>query len=88
MDTAGIFRAFVKDYSKLALFLTRLTKDIIKFEWGEEEQASMDAFKKAIRNCPMLKPFRYDWETPITLSVDTSYQAVGFYLSQLDPQKC
>lgn len=86
LGTAGIFRAFVKDYSKLALPLTRLTKDITNFEWGEEEQASMDALKEAIRNCPMLKPLRYDWETPITLSVDTSYQAVGFYLSQLDPE--
>lgn len=86
LGTAGIFRAFVKDYSKKALPLTRLTKDLTKFEWGEAEQESMDILKEAIRTCPMLKPLDYKWSTPITLSVDTSYQAVGFYLSQVDPK--
>lgn len=86
LGTAGIFRAFVKDYSKKALPLTRLTKDITKFRWTDEEQESMDILKEAIRTCPMLKPLNYEWPTPITLSVDTSYQAVGFYLSQVDPK--
>lgn len=86
LGTAGVFRAFVKDYSKKAVALTRLTKGLVKFKWEEEEQASMDTLKEAIRTCPMLKPLRYDWDTPIILSVDTSYQAVGFYLSQFDPE--
>ena len=86
LGTAGVFRTFVKDYSKKALAMTRLTRDGVPFVWGEEEQASMDALKRALETSPMLKPLNYDWPTPVILSVDTSYMAVGFYLSQEDPE--
>ena len=86
LGTAGVFRTFVKDYSKKALAMTRLTRDGVLFHWGEEEQASMDSLKRALETSPMLKPLNYDWDTPIILSVDTSYMAVGFYLSQEDPE--
>src|SRR6187551_878688 len=38
-----------------------------------------------IKNAPALRPIDYENPTGITLAVDTSWHAVGYYLYQVDP---
>src|SRR5271155_2576762 len=45
----------------------------------------MDDLKKALLTSPSLRPIDYESNSPVILSVDTSQIAVGYILSQCDP---
>jgi len=45
----------------------------------------MDDLKKALLTSPSLQPIDYESNSPVILSVDTSQIAVGYILSQCDP---
>jgi hypothetical protein len=45
----------------------------------------MADLKDAVENAPVLKPLDVNSGAPVWLSVDTSYMAVGWYISQQDP---
>jgi hypothetical protein len=45
----------------------------------------MEDLKKALLSSPALRPIDYRSDVPVILSVDTSYIAVGYILSQCDP---
>ncbi|EEB88801.1 hypothetical protein MPER_13182 [Moniliophthora perniciosa FA553] len=51
---------------------------------GDEEKQAVRNIQEAIRKAPCLKPV--DYHKPLILAVDTSWQAVGFYLYQVDPE--
>jgi hypothetical protein len=44
----------------------------------------MDDLKQALLSSPALRPINYKSDSPVILSVDTSYIAIGFILSQCD----
>jgi hypothetical protein len=44
----------------------------------------MEDLKEAVKNSPVLKPLDVTSGQPVRLSVDTSYLAVGWYISQRD----
>ena len=46
----------------------------------------MDNLKDGARNAHCVKPLDYALPGPITLAVDTSWRAVGFYIYQQDPK--
>jgi hypothetical protein len=46
--------------------------------------AAMDDLKQALLTSPALKPINYLSGSPVILSVDTSYLAIGYILSQCD----
>lgn len=48
LGTVGVLRVFIRDFARKARALHRLTKKEVPFEWGEKEQASMDALKEAV----------------------------------------
>ena len=48
-------RKFVKEYSIIAKFLTRLIKKTQNFEWEEEQKRAFQILKKAFINSAMLK---------------------------------
>ena len=85
LGTVGTMRMFIRSYSLKARRLNRLLRAEIEFEWGDAEQASMDAIKDALKNCEALKPLNYEWDSDIVLAVDTSYIAVGIEIYQRDP---
>ena len=51
---AGHYRRFVKDFSKIALPLTRLLRKDHKFEWTDDCEASFEEFKQQLVTAPIL----------------------------------
>ena len=86
LGTAGQMRMFIKDYAKITRPLTKLTAANVPFVIGEAEMKAVRTVQEAIQNAPALKPIDYENPNGITLAVDTSWQAVGFYLYQEDPE--
>ena len=79
LGLAGFYRRFVKDFSKIALPMTELTKDV-PFEWKVEQQASFEALKGALCTTPVL--LIPDPKLPYTLNCDACNYAIGATLQQ------
>ena len=77
---ANFYRRFVKDYSLLALPLSELTKNDVKFAWGDAQQTAFDELKKALCSAPVL--LIPDPALPYTLNCDACAYAVGAVLQQ------
>lgn len=86
LGTIGTFRIFIKDFAKRAEPIQRLTRRETHFKWEEEQELAMEDLKKAVREAPCLRSLDYDIDTEIKLSVDTSYIAIGWYISQQDAE--
>ncbi len=80
LGLAGFYRRFVKDYSKIALPLTELTKEAVGFRWGDAQQAAFDALKDALSSAPVL--VIADPALPFTVNCDACDYAVGATLQQ------
>jgi len=80
LGTAGYYHKFIKDFSKLALPLTELTKSRVKFEWTHKEQKAFDAIKCAMASAPVL--IMPDPSLPFVVHTDASGFAVGAVLMQ------
>ena len=77
-------RIWIENYSVKARPLTELIRQRTEFIWDERRAEAFEVLKKAITSPPALKPIDYQSDRPIVLSVDSSYIAVGFILSQED----
>jgi hypothetical protein len=64
--------------------LIKLTRKQHPFEWGPEQKAAQQDLKITLLTLPALRPLDYNTDSPIILSVDTSYIAIGQILSQCD----
>ena len=80
-------RIFIKNYSAIARPLTCLTRKGIDFEFGPEEIHAQERLKHAIINSPAIRAINYKSDVRVYLSVDTSYIAIGYVLSQEVPDK-
>ena len=85
VGTIGVCRLFIKNFAHRAHHLVKLTRKGAPWEFGPEQLAAMDDLKRALLESPSLRPIDYRSGAPVILSVDTSYIAVGFILSQCDP---
>ena len=72
--------ASCRDYSKLALPLTELTKTDVRFAWAEPQQQAFDTLKQALCSAPVL--LIPDPALPFTLSCDACNYAIGATLQQ------
>lgn len=78
---ANFYRIFIRNYSKIAAPLTRLTcKD--KLEWNAEADQAFETLKKALTMAPILT--HPDFQKPFFLETDASDFALGAVLSQPD----
>jgi RNase H-like domain found in reverse transcriptase len=84
MGLCGTVHIWIKDFSQIAQPLVNLTRKGVDFEWSEKCQESFETLKILVTSAPILHPIDYKSERPVILSVDTSYIAVGFILSQID----
>src|SRR6266576_2771270 len=88
LGSCGYYRKFIKNFSKLCVHLTNLTKgdpdDKSPVQWTEECQKEFEQLKKAMTTPPVLALFREGRETRVEL--DASAIAVGGVLSQKDEQ--
>ncbi|KAB2607658.1 S ribonuclease [Pyrus ussuriensis x Pyrus communis] len=54
LGLAGYYRRFVKDFSVIALPLTRLTRKEVKFEWDDKCEQSFQQLKHCLTHAPVL----------------------------------
>ena len=82
LGTAGTMRIWVNDFSALAKPLVDLMRKDIEFVWQDEHDQAMESLKQAIIASPALIPIDYRSGRTVFLAVDSSYQGVGWILSQ------
>nr|GAT45999.1 DNA/RNA polymerase [Mycena chlorophos] len=85
LGTIGVVRMFIRNFSRRAHALISLTKKDAPFTFGQAQIDAQEDLKQALIHSPALRPLDYASGAPVILSVDTSYLAVGFILSQCDP---
>ncbi|PNX56131.1 retrotransposon-related protein, partial [Trifolium pratense] len=54
LGLAGYYRRFVKDFSKLAFPLTRLTQKKVEFQWTDACEESFQKLKQYLTSAPVL----------------------------------
>ena len=86
LGTIGVCRLFIKNFAHRAHHLVKLTRKDVPWEFGQDQLDAMRDLKDALLTSPALKPIDYHSEAPVILSVDTSNVAVGYILSQCDPE--
>lgn len=74
------YRMFIKNFSRIALPLIRLTKKDVPFEWKEKEQKAFQELKDLLCSNTVLK--HPDYEKPFLVSCDASGTDVSGILSQ------
>ena len=84
LGLCGTVRIWIKNYSELARPLTELVRKDEEFIWDTRRQQAFEELKRIVSEAPALRPIDYNSGRPIILSVDSSYIASGFILSQLD----
>ena len=81
LGLAGFYRRFVKDFSRIALPITELTKEMKEpFRWTPEADAAFGVLKQALCSAPIL--IIADPSLPYTLNCDACQYAIGATLQQ------
>ena len=80
LGLANFYRRFVRDYSRIAMPLTELTKDTVMWRWGPEQQSAFDLLKAALCAPPVLRV--PDQSKPFVLHCDACKYAIGATLQQ------
>lgn len=76
----NFYRRFIKDYSRIAKPLNRLTKKNVPFTWIAECRQAFEELKKRLTDAPILRHYHPDLETK--LETDASDGVVAGVLSQ------
>ncbi|XP_031112037.1 uncharacterized protein LOC116016008 [Ipomoea triloba] len=77
---AGFYRRFIKDFSRIAVPLSKLLQKEVTFEFGKECQEAFDKLKALLTSAPIIQP--PNWELPFEIMCDASNYAVGAVLGQ------
>ena len=75
---AGYYRRFIKDFAKVAVSLTRLTKKNLVFVWEEESARSFENLKRLLTSAPVL--VIADGTKPFTVYTDAYGTGLGAVL--------
>ena len=87
LGTIGVCCLFIKNFAHRAHHLIKLTRKGADWEFGQDQLDTMDNLKQALLTSPALRPIDYKSDTPVILSINTSYIAVGYILSQDNLEK-
>eukprot|EP00066_Takifugu_rubripes_P011978 XP_011601244.1 PREDICTED: uncharacterized protein LOC105416325 [Takifugu rubripes] len=77
---ANFYRRFIRDYSKVAAPLTRLTSTLLSFRWTPEAETAFNRLKGLFSSSPILT--HPDPSRQFVVEVDASDVGVGAVLSQ------
>ena len=76
----NFYRKFIRNYSRIASPLSRLTVKGHQFKWTESCQEAFDELKRRLLSAPVLAHFEPDRETQV--ETDASDDTIGGVLSQ------
>ena len=80
LGMSGYYRRFCKNFSAVALPLTRLLSKKVKFSWNSHCEEAFKKIKEMLINAPILRiP---DYEKAFKLYVDASHDGIGGVLMQ------
>ncbi|XP_063942791.1 uncharacterized protein LOC135150428 [Daucus carota subsp. sativus] len=82
LGLAGYYRRFVRDFSRIATPLTKLTRKNEKFIWNEKCEESFQDLKKRLVSAPVLS--LPDDQGNFVIYSDASYKGLGCVLMQHD----
>ena len=54
LGLAGYYRRFIKDFSKIAVTMTRLTQKEVKFDWDDRCEEAFQDLKRRLTSAPIL----------------------------------
>ena len=54
LGLAGYYRRFIRDFSKIVVPLTRLTRKGVDFRWGPEQQRAFETLRQCLCEAPVL----------------------------------
>jgi hypothetical protein len=77
---AGLYRRFIKDFSKITKPLTHLLQKNVAFDFDEKCLAAFRTLKSALVSAPIIQP--PDWSQPFEIMCDASDYAGGAVLGQ------
>jgi len=84
LGLAGYYRRFVKDFSRIALPLTELTRNVthqkLGDKWGAKEQTAFEQLQRALQHTPLLT--LPDSKKEFIVHCDASGHSVGAVLQQ------
>ena len=86
LGLCGTVRIWIAGYSQMNRRLTELYKKDQEFIWTPPRIAAFEALKEAVASAPALRSINYESELPVILAVDTSKEAVGIVLLQIDEE--
>jgi hypothetical protein len=84
LGLCGTVRIWIPKYSEIIRPHTELYRKGHEFEWTERREWAFSRIKCLVASTPALCPINYDSNCAIILSVDSSKEAAGMILSQLD----
>ncbi|GJZ26787.1 putative reverse transcriptase domain-containing protein [Tanacetum coccineum] len=76
----GYYRRFIKDFSKIAKYLTELTKKNKKYIWGEDQEMDFQLLKQKLCEAPFLA--LPEGNDAFVVYCDASHQGLGAVLMQ------
>ena len=77
---AGYYRRFIRDFSRLALPMTRLTRNEVKFDWDDRCEEAFQELQRRLTIAPIL--IVSDWGQGYTVYCDASRAGLGCVLMQ------
>jgi hypothetical protein len=77
---AGLYRRFIKDFSKIARPLCNLLAKDVPFDFNDKCQTTFEIFKKKLTSTPIIQP--PNWGLPFEIMSDASDYVVGVVLGQ------
>ncbi|XP_023739660.1 uncharacterized mitochondrial protein AtMg00860-like [Lactuca sativa] len=54
LGLAGYYRSFIKDFSRIVVPLTGLTRKEVKFEWSEAQEKALSTLKYLLTHAPIV----------------------------------
>ena len=82
LGACSYYRKFIKDFSKIAVPLTNLTRKAVIWLWGPQQEKAFNTLKFALSRTPVLMSPNYNKE--FILTTDACATGYGGVLSQLD----
>lgn len=78
----GYYRRFIKNFSQIALPLSELAKEKVKFLWKKEQEESFQKLKQIVTSDQVL--ILPDYNKEFIVTTDASGYAIGASLQQMD----